>query len=147
MTRAVAATAGAALLFAAIALAVQAATGILGPADPAFGAARLGPAALALLLPALCEEVVFRGPLLRRPTPAAMALSLATYLAWHPLAAMVFRPGLLPLFTDPAFLGLTALLGALATALTVGLKSLAPAVALHWIAVAGWIVLWGPPRG
>lgn len=134
----------AALTVGAVALALQAATGLLGAPDPGWR-----PAAVArvLIVPALTEELVFRGPLfrVRRHRGAAATALLAAYVAWHPLAAWLWRPTLWELFSAPGFLLLTAVLGAAATALVLICRNLWPAVALHGSMVALWVTGFGAP--
>ncbi|QQA43222.1 type II CAAX prenyl endopeptidase Rce1 family protein [Pelagovum pacificum] len=132
-----------------VALILNRFSGFPGQLQPNVDVSRAKQAALALLVPAIAEELVFRGPLLRprlRSLPVA-ALLLATYLAWHPLAAWLFRPAMVPLFTDPAFLALTATLGLSATLSTWRSGTLLPAITLHWLTVAAWILGWGGPEG
>ncbi|KAA9010553.1 CPBP family glutamic-type intramembrane protease [Histidinibacterium aquaticum] len=136
-------TAAAALLFAGVALLVPGATGVLGAWSPDPG--RWPRMLAALAVPAFAEELVFRGPLLRWRSRALAAALLAAYVAWHPLAAALWRPEFVPLFTSPAFLFLTALLGGVALTLTLRHRRLWPAVVLHWLAVAGWLLFWGGP--
>ena len=100
-------------------------------------------AAIALLIPALGEELVFRGILqpARMSTTkdfAVSALSLAAFVLWHPVQVWLGLPMAQPVFTEPAFLTLVAVLGALCTALTHRTGSLWPAMALHWVVVVGW---------
>ncbi len=100
-------------------------------------------AAVALLIPALGEELVFRGILQPRRLSAAKdwtlsALSLAAFVLWHPLQVWLGLPMAQPVFTDPAFLTLVGVLGGLCTILTHRSGSLWPAVGLHWIVVVIW---------
>jgi len=100
-------------------------------------------AAVAILIPALGEELVFRGILQPHRLGVTKdwrlsALSLAAFVLWHPVQVWLGLPMAQEVFTDPAFLILVALLGALCTALTHRSGSLWPAVLLHWIVVVGW---------
>lgn len=108
-------------------------------------------ALIALVLPALGEELVFRGALIptKAEAPRAraeIALALAVFLAWHPLNAALFFPSVLPLFADWRFLAVTAMLGLACSHLWRATGSLWPAVALHWLAVVVWKALLGAPR-
>lgn len=100
-------------------------------------------AAVALVIPALGEELVFRGILQPHQLGEARewifsALSLAAFVIWHPLQVWLGLPLAQPVFTEPSFLTLVAILGALCTALTHRSGSVWPAVLLHWIVVVGW---------
>ena len=66
------------------------------------------------------------------------ALSLIAFVLWHPLQVWLDLPMAQPVFLDPAFLILVAVLGALCTILTHRSGSLWPAVVLHWIVVVSW---------
>ena len=94
-----------------------------------------------LFVPALGEEIPFRGllvpgPEARRPWPA-IALSTALYVAWHPLEALTFLPRA-TMFLRPDFLACTAILGLACALLRWRTGSLWPAVALHGGFVAVW---------
>jgi predicted Abi (CAAX) family protease len=91
----------------------------------------------AFLFPALTEELAFRG-WLRPGQHVAAGLSLAAFVAWHPLQALAGSPFAHPDFLDPAFLVLVALLGAACTASRLRSGSIWPAAIIHW----GIIVLW-----
>lgn len=97
----------------------------------------------ALVIPALGEELVFRGLLQPRTINSARglglsALSLAVFVLWHPAQVWLNLPSGQAVFMEPGFLALAALLGALCTALAHRSASLWPAVLLHWIMVVGW---------
>lgn len=100
-------------------------------------------AAVAIIIPALGEELVFRGILQPRQLGAERdwifsALSLTAFVLWHPLQVWLGLPMAQPMFTEPSFLMLVAVLGALCTTLTHRSGSVWPAVLLHWIVVVGW---------
>lgn len=100
-------------------------------------------AVIALIVPALGEELVFRGILQPRQFDAAgdwilSALSLVAFIAWHPIQVWLGLPMAQAVFTDPSFLTLVAVLGALCTALTHRSGSLWPSVILHWSVVVIW---------
>lgn len=119
--------------------------------------AKLSPTAFAILVmttllsPALLEEIIFRVfPLPRHASRATRprlilvsAVSLAAFVAAHPLSAWLVRPKAWALFTSPPFLAMAALLGAACTAVYMISKSLWPPVLLHWTAVLIWITLLG----
>ena len=108
-------------------------------------------AIIAFFIPAIGEEVFFRGMcvLLRQNGEAAlpqMALALILFLAWHPLNAWLFFPSVLPLFSDWRFLLVTALLGAACLYLWQRTRSLWPPILVHWLAVVLWKGFLGAPR-
>ncbi len=135
-----------AALYALVATPVALAAGLL----PGDGPAPWWRLALLPVVPALGEELIFRGLLLprapRRRIPWRGALlSLGLYVAAHPLLAWWLRPSALETFAAPDFLLLTVLLGAACTALTLRARSLWPAVALHAFVVIAWGVGGGLP--
>ncbi len=103
------------------------------------------------LMPALVEELVFRVMALPYPTGlnpfwptlAAMGLSLVLFVLYHPLNALLFYPKGRRLFFQPIFLGLTALLGAIATVLYWQTGSLWLITIFHWLVVVVWLMALG----
>jgi predicted Abi (CAAX) family protease len=123
-------------------------TGLLRPSTPHTTAAQLlGAALMVLVHPALVEEFIFRVLLLPRdlkavPPGRALAMAafaLATYVASHPISAMLFRPQALHVFSSPAYLTLAALLGATCTAAYWISRSIWPPVLIHWLSVVLWL--------
>ena len=112
---------------------------------------KAGIVAALLFKPALLEELFFRVLLLPRPGPAASrrqialwaGVSLAMFVAWHPINARLFRPAALPLFTDPVFLVLAGLLGTACTAAYLTSRSVWPGTLIHWLAVSVWVLCLG----
>jgi uncharacterized protein len=96
----------------------------------------------AFLVPALSEEVIFRG-WVRRGAPMAAVGSLLAYILWHPFQTWVGLPYARPEFLDPAFLGLVAWLGLACTLSRLRSGSVWPAVVIHWGAVVAWLALYG----
>jgi predicted Abi (CAAX) family protease len=92
-----------------------------------------------LLVPSLLEEVVFRV----LPPPQWARVMLAAYVLAHPLNAWLFVPAARPVFYNPLFLLLTALLGVSCTLLYRRTRSLWPPVALHGLVVSGWLLCFG----
>ena len=95
-----------------------------------------------LFVPALGEEIPFRGLLVpgrdEAPRPwAAIAISTALYVAWHPLEALTFLPQG-AMFLRPDFLACTAILGLGCALMRWRTGSLWPAVILH----GGFVVVW-----
>ena len=135
-------------LDAAVALALGLGSGFLEPHHPWPRPRRLVSAAAALLpMPALGEELLFRGALLPHPgegTPwpqllAWSALGIGLFVLYHPLAGRLWYRRAERLFHDPRFLLQTALLGLATTALYQASGSLWPAVLLHAVAVLVWL--------
>ncbi|MDP2259105.1 MAG: CPBP family glutamic-type intramembrane protease [Caulobacter sp.] len=140
-----------AVMVGAVALAVELAIGLWGgflrptPGDWSVLPMSL---ALAVLVPSLGEEVVFRGLL----TPGrdegvgpwrAILPSTALFVLWHLFEALTFMPQAAPVFLRPDFLATTAVLGLACGWLRWRTGSLWPAVLLHWLEVAGWQVWFG----
>lgn len=110
-----------------------------GPALPAL----LVTALIALVVPALGEELVFRSLLQPARIDGAGAvlmsgLSLALFVAWHPFQVLAGLPSGQALFLAPAFLGLAAVLGLICTISVHRSGSLQPAIAMHWLVVVAW---------
>jgi len=117
--------------------------------DLTLAAARAEPGRLALiavivvLVPALGEEVVFRGALQpkRLSGPAAIAcsaLSLAAFILWHPVQVWFGLPSAQAVFLEPGFLAIAGLLGLLCTGLVHRSGGLWTAVFVHWAVVVAW---------
>ncbi|MGX6648631.1 CPBP family glutamic-type intramembrane protease [Maricaulaceae bacterium MS644] len=117
--------------------------------DVSFPAARAEPgrtaliALIALIVPALGEELVFRGVL--QPsrmdgarTVVRSGLSLAAFVAWHPVQAQLGLPSAQAVFLDPAFLAMAGVLGLVCTALVHRSGSVWTAVFVHWAVVVVW---------
>lgn len=119
--------------------------------DPKLDMSLLKVALVAFFVPAIGEEVFFRGVLIPSQDDKAralpqMVLALALFLAWHPLNAWLFFPQMLPLFSDWRFLLVTALLGMACSYLWRATRSLWPPIVLHWVAVVIWKAFLGAPR-
>jgi predicted Abi (CAAX) family protease len=97
-------------------------------------------------IPALGEELVFRG-WLRRGMPIAAVVSLLAYIAWHPAQTLLHLPFGRPEFVNPDFLILVATIGAACTLSRVRSGSIWPAVAIHWGAAVVWRALFAGPIG
>jgi predicted Abi (CAAX) family protease len=134
--------------YAAVALGLGLGSGCLEPHHPWPRPRRLLSAAAALLpMPALGEEMLFRGVLLPHPgegTPGPVllawsALGIGLFVLYHPLAGRLWYRRAERVFHDPRFLLQTALLGVATTALYQASGSLWPAVLLHALAVLVWL--------
>lgn len=110
-----------------------------------------------LFVPALFEELLFRGLLLPSPVELtrgsatlwpSLPVAIALFVGWHLLAAPVLQrwePGsrYTRVFSQPVFLGAAALLG-IACALSYAIvESIWAAIALHWLVVVVWLLLLG----
>jgi len=108
-------------------------------------------AVIAFVLPALLEELVFRGPLIyfankkSKKLLYVAILSLALFILWHPLNACFLLTEARPVFLDWRFLTLATLLGVCASALALTTRSLWPPILFHWFAVIGWKAFLGAP--
>jgi uncharacterized protein len=105
---------------------------------------------VAFFVPAIGEEVFFRGALIPSTKEKVRALpqillALALFLAWHPINAWLFFPEVLPLFSNWRFLLVTALLGIACSYLWRTTRSLWPPIVLHWVAVVIWKAFLGAP--
>jgi uncharacterized protein len=108
-----------------------------------------GDALLLLVVPALTEELLFRGLLTgdRLATPSvtlAVLPGLGLYVLWHPVQSL-WLPAAAPVLTDPMFLLCVALLGVVLGVLRWASGSLWPGIFLHWAVVLGWQTLLGGP--
>lgn len=119
--------------------------------DPVFDAATVRLALVAILIPSLGEELLFRASLLPRPAPdlplpiGRSILAVALFALWHPLQALFASDARAAIFTDPWFLCATAALGWACARLYWRSGSIWPAVLLHWLIVVGWKSLAGGP--
>lgn len=96
----------------------------------------------AFLMPALLEELVFRG-WLQRGAPLAATLSFLAFVLWHPLQVWLNLPFARPEFTRPGFLMVVATLGFACTLTRARSGSIWPGVVIHWGAVVAWLALFG----
>ena len=117
--------------------------------DPSLPGLRSDPpgflalAAAAVLVPALGEELVFRGLLQPRRLSGAWAylgavLSLGLFTLWHPIQVWTGWFTGQAVFLDPGFLIVVAGLGLACTLSIHRSGSLWPAIAMHWIVVVVW---------
>lgn len=109
--------------------------------------------AVAVLVPCLAEELVFRVTLLPHPSEnpklaaqlGAGAMSTGLFILWHPVNAALLLPGAWPVFTDWRFLLLAGLLGVCCAAVYLRSGSVWPGVTLHWLVVMFWKAWLGGP--
>jgi predicted Abi (CAAX) family protease len=109
----------------------------------------LAAAVILFFLPALAEELVFRGLLLSWFATFSQRLgnwlSIALYVLWHPFLALAFGPPLAAIFLQPSFLFATFILGIVLTHIRIRTQSLWPVIAIHWLLVLVWALLLGGP--
>ncbi len=118
--------------------------------DDPYALLRTG--AIALFIPALFEELLFRGPLIvlaprfGANTIAALVVgSLALFAIWHPLNASIILTEAQDLFFDWRFLVVAFFLGIATTITAIKTRSVWPGVAIHWVAVMLWKALLDGP--
>ena len=121
--------------------------GLVGPATAVVPFALARFALIALFVPALAEEIVFRASLLppphSKPTFLRCAVAVAAFVAWHPLQVLWFGEAWGGVVLNPWFLAAVAALGVATTRLYLRTGSLWPPVALHWIVIVAWKALGG----
>ena len=119
--------------------------------DPQFDLNVVKLAVVAIVMPSLGEELLFRVAPLPQPDATrafpwkAAAVSLVAFVLWHPLQAFLFGGTRAAIFLDPGFLLAVAALGIACTRLYWKSGSVWPPVALHWLVVLGWKSLAGGP--
>jgi predicted Abi (CAAX) family protease len=113
---------------------------------------KLGIAVKLLFIPALFEEFIFRVLLIPEPGRTGTTdliwwcfalISLVLYVFSHPLNAQLFYKAAKPLFFQPAFLQLCAVLGLTCTIIYRITGSLWTITLIHWVAVFIWILFLG----
>ena len=142
-----------ALAIAAPATAIVALSGYLGGWLHLAPVAGLRPALLAAFIlffvPALAEELAFRGVLLSWLASLSQRvgnwLSIALYVLWHPVQALAFGPPWSAIYLQPSFLFATFILGIVLTHVRIRSQSLWPVIAIHWLLVVAWMLLLGGP--
>jgi predicted Abi (CAAX) family protease len=119
--------------------------------NPRFDAGLLKLALLALVIPALGEELLFRAALLPSPDnriplpPWRLAMSVGAFVIWHPLQAPIFGDHWQQVVLNPWFLAAVFFFGVASARLYWRTGSIWPSVALHWLVVVGWKALLGGP--
>lgn len=132
-------------------LAVMGIAGGLLSWAPAFNVVTLKLALLAIIVPSLGEELLFRAALLpapdaRRPFPwRTVAVSTLLFVLWHPLQAPLFGPRWAELVLNPWFLLSAGALGIACARLYWKTASIWPPVLLHWTVIILWKALFGGP--
>lgn len=112
----------------------------------------LNVAVVSFFLPALFEEILFRGPVAwmsyvgSRKLLYVVAISFLLFILWHPLNGIFLMTQARDLFTDWRFLLMAGWLGLVATHLAIKTRSIWPPVIFHWLVVVGWKVFLGGPN-
>ena len=109
---------------------------------------------LIFIRPAVVEELFFRAILLPHPrenaTPQRVwitaTLSLAVFIAMHPLNGYLLRHEAFAVFSNPLFLFFAGLLGLVCTLAYRMSGSLWPPILMHWTTVVVWTVFLGGKR-
>lgn len=104
---------------------------------------------VSFVTPALAEEAVFRALWIPIPAERASAgeaffgclAGLVAFVIYHPLKKRLLPARRNAPFADPTFLFIATLLGIVCTASYVTSGSLWPPVALHWLFVSVWLLL------
>ena len=132
-----------------LALLLCAAGGLATPGWAEDGDQLLRLAIIALIAPALGEELLFRVLLLPRPedpaAPRRVLLSIILFVLWHPPQALLFGPQWAAVVLNPAFLAAVAVMGLALARLYRQTGSVWPCMLLHWSAVVGWKAFFGAP--
>lgn len=100
-------------------------------------------ALVAVIIPSLAEEFVFRGLLQPKRLSGLMsyaicALSLILFILWHPIQVWTRWFTGQAVFMDPGFLVVAGMLGLACTISVHRSGSIWGAVAMHWIVVVVW---------
>lgn len=106
-------------------------------------------AVILFFVPALIEELVFRGLLLSWFATVSQRwgnwLSIGLFVLWHPVQALIFAPPWSAIFLQPSFLFATFILGIVLTHIRIVSQSLWPVIMIHWLLVVVWKLLFGGP--
>lgn len=103
---------------------------------------------IALVMPSIFEEVVFRVLLLPHPVEGAApeaqwlwgAIALLIFVLFHPLNSFTFFPASRTTFLNPVFLVAAGFLGAVCSLSYLQSGSLWPPVVIHWLVVVVWLL-------
>ncbi|WP_417483395.1 type II CAAX prenyl endopeptidase Rce1 family protein [Maricaulis sp.] len=120
------------------ALVIGTGAGLFTFARPADWPALIITALIAIIIPALAEEMVFRVLIAGRRGRWRAGLALILFVLWHPAQLWLGLPLAQPVFANPAFLTITAALGLACTLSWRRSGSIWPAVAMHWAVVVVW---------
>jgi len=103
-------------------------------------------AAIALLVPCLTEELIFRAMLLPDPKQIKSSgsglvrtfVALVLFVAWHPVNGLFLKTEARQTFLDPVFLMLATLLGGCCTFVYLRTGSIWPSTLIHWVSLISW---------
>ena len=103
------------------------------------------------IFPSLLEEAFFRGMLIAQDTRKKgigqtikmIIWSTTLFILWHPINAMLINHAAIPLFFNPAFLTITAMLGIVCSYSYIMTQSLWAPIMIHWITVMLWVFFLG----
>ncbi len=106
---------------------------------------------IALVMPSIFEEAVFRVLLLPHPVEGATSevqwlwgtIALLIFVLFHPLNSFTFFPASRTTFLNPIFLAAAGFLGAVCSLSYLQSGSLWPPVVIHWIVVVVWLLFLG----
>jgi predicted Abi (CAAX) family protease len=141
-----------ALIYAAIALPVGLLTGFLKFRVLEMGQLAMVTLPLSLLvMPSFLEELFFRALMLPHKTRRLTAqkkvflslFSIFLFVAWHPINAITINAAAYPIFTNPVFLILAALMAFACTITYLKSGSVWIPVLIHWITVLVWVFFLG----
>jgi predicted Abi (CAAX) family protease len=108
-------------------------------------------AAVALAVPCLFEETLFRAALLPHPDERCpvrwlvlnLMAAVALFVIGHSLVAWLLAPATRPLAYHPVFLGLCPVFGLITSLVYLRTGSIWPGVLMHWAVVVGWKIWFG----
>lgn len=141
-----------ALIYTAIALPAGLLTGFLKIRVLDMGPLTMVTLPLSLLvMPSFLEELFFRALMLPHKTRRLTAqkkvflslFSIFAFIAWHPINAMTINAAAYPIFTNPVFLILAALMAVACTITYLRSGSIWIPVVIHWITVLVWVLFLG----
>lgn len=118
---------------------------------PNFDTALLRLMIIAIVVPALGEELLFRVVMLPKPDPQTplpairTVLALSLFVIWHPFQAFFVGDARAVIFCDPWFLVATAAMGFSCLRLYWRSGSIWSAIFMHWLIVIAWKSLAGGP--
>ncbi len=103
------------------------------------------------IFPSPLEEVFFRGILIpnnavtksKSRIVAYIILSTVAFVLWHPANALTINTAAVPLFLNPVFLLIVALLGITCSISYVLSRSLWTPIIIHWLTVVVWVIFLG----
>lgn len=140
------------LMYAVIALPVGFMTGFLdvGVLQTETWILILLPVSL-FFMPALFEEIFFRVLMLPHKSRRYSAgkqvffslISVTAFVIWHPVNAATINRAAYPMFTDPVFLSIAALMATACTVTYLRTGSLWVPVVIHWITAIVWVFFLG----